>query len=500
MVLRVLFFCVLFKIGPHQLCGGNKYFTFTDNCHKAQKMIFELKLDDADKTLKTEAEKFPNNAVVDWLSETVIFMRIFTSEDAVLYKQNSKSWDELINRVEKNEFKSAWYRYILSDMYIHRTLIKLKFGENISAGSDVKSAFKHLKENKKTYPDFLPDNKNQGFLSCLFSTVPSKYQWLTKLIGFQGDMDDGLAEIKKYLNSTQHGNEHKLLKLEAAFMYSMVQHHLNKNTAEAWKTIEPYTLDFKTYIIENYMRATIAGYAGKTDLMIEVLSAKPPHTHSSPFYYMDYLLGLAKLRRLDSDADLYFKIFTVRYKGNNYLKSAYRYLSWSCQLKGDNKTALVYYDLCKKSGVANIEEDKQAESEAKEYKTWLIDLLKARLLYDGHYLDQSMDVLKKTDTKKLACNKFKLEYHYRKARVYQEQKLNAEAILEYLNVIDMGKKETYYYAAYSALQLGYIYTEKGNKELAKLYFNMAKDDFKENKEYVNSIEQKAKAALKKLGK
>lgn len=498
MFLRVLFFYACFCAAGS--ANAEKYFNVTEDCFRAQSLIFELKLDEAEKILKAEAAKYPNDMAVNWLLESVFFMRIFTSEDEALYKQHQKEWNTLISNSEKGEFKSGWYGAMMSDMYIHRGLIKLKFAETFSAGSDIKSAFSFLKDNKKKYPDFLPDNKNYGFLSCLFSSVPAKYQWLAKLIGFQGDMETGLADIKKYIQSAQTEKFHKWLKLEASFMYGMVQHHLNKNADEAWKIIEPCTRDYKTVVIENYMRATIAGYSGQNETMVTVLNAKPSYHNCSPFYYMDYLHGLALLRKLDKDAELHFMIFTVRYKGKNYLKSAYKYLSWCAQVKGDKKAAETYYLMVKKYGLANIEEDKLAEREANENVVWNPEILKARLLYDGHYLDQSLDQLKNLKVNELSCLKFKLEYYYRRARIYHEKKMDNDAILDYVKVIDMGKKEKYYYAAYSALQLGYIYMEQKNETVAKKYFEMAKNEFDNNEEFVNSIEQKAKAALKKLKK
>ncbi|MFM6984201.1 MAG: tetratricopeptide repeat protein [Chitinophagaceae bacterium] len=497
---RVLFFYALFLGISQTANAGKTVFTMTDNCLKAQALLYELKLDDADALLIKEAAANSDNIAVNWLSESVIFLRIFTSEDQSIYSNYAKQWHTLIEKTEALSFNNAWYRFILSDMLIHRGLIRLKFNETFTAGSDIKSAFKHLKDNKKMFPSFLPDNKNYGFLICAFSSVPSKYQWLAKLIGFEGDMSVGLAEIEAYLKSDLTVKEHVWMKLETAFIYAMVQHHLNKNSEIAWKTIDPYTKSYKTIVLENYMRATVANYSGRNDEMLAVLSVKPSHFSGTPFYYMDYLLGLAKLRHQDSDADIYFKIFTVKYKGKNYLKSAYRYLSWTCQLKNDPATAKTYYSMAVKLGTAIIEEDKQAEREGAEALIWPVNILKARLLYDGHYLDKSLAILNTIKESELSHKKFKLELNYRKARVLHDNNDLTSAIPLYTKVIESGKSETYYYAAYSALQLGYIYEKQVNKVLAKQYFTMAKNSFPNNKEYVSSIEQKAKAALKRLGK
>jgi hypothetical protein len=279
----------------------------------------------------------------------------------------------------------------------------------------------------------------------------------------------------------------------------MVQHHLNKNSDIAWKTVEPYTRNYKTIVLENYMRATVANYSGKNDEMLAVLSVKPSYASCTPFYYMDYLLGLAKLRHQDSDADKHFKLFTVKYKGKNYLKSAYRYLSWTCQLKNDNATAKTYYAMGVKLGAAVIEEDKQAERESVEGVMWPVNMLKARLLYDGHYLDKALAQLNLIKDAELSHKKFKLELNYRKARIYHDNNELNSAIPFYTKVIEAGKSESYYYAAYSALQLGFVYEKQAKKVLSKQYYTMAKNSFPNNKEYVSSIEQKAKAGLKRLG-
>lgn len=496
---HVLFFYVLFFNFNNHVFSAT-VFNVNEQCLKAQKLIFELKFDEAEKILISEALLNKENIAVPWLSESIVFLKLFISEDADLFEKSNKTWANLIAQTQKYNFNNAWYRHVLSDMYIHRALIRLKFNENFSAGSDVQTAFKYLKENKKMFPSFLADNKNYGLLCCAFSSVPSKYQWLAKIIGFQGDMQTGLKEIEIYLKSDQTYKEHACLRLEAAFIYGMIQHHLNKNSSLAWSTIEPYTRNYKGHLLENYMRATIAGYNGLNDEMIDVLKSKPPYTASYPFYYMDYLLGLAKMRRLDADADVYFKIFTVKYKGKNYLKSAYRNMSWLCQLKNDDNGAKNYYYLAAKKGIAVLEEDKQAEREALENLLWPADILKARLLFDGKYYDLALKTIKSINEKKISHIRFKLELIYRKARIYHEKGNLEEALTLYKNTIEQGSKQAYYYAAYSALQIGFIYEKQNKYDLAKTYFDKAKNDFSANKEYTNSIEQKAKAGLKRIGK
>ena len=99
MLKRVLFFCALFL----SICSSSKaatVFNVNDQCLKAQKLIFELKFDEAEKILESEGALNKENIAVPWLSETIIFLKLFISEDQDLYEKSSKSWAALISKAQ----------------------------------------------------------------------------------------------------------------------------------------------------------------------------------------------------------------------------------------------------------------------------------------------------------------------------------------------------------------------------------------------------------------
>ncbi len=492
-IFGVLFFMHLTSL------HSKAFFRMNEQCLKAQSLIYELRISEAKAILSEEKIKSPENIAVSWLGEYCLYITLFISENEKEYKASQQEWKNYIKSVENSPTDDAWYRFILSDMYLHRASVKLKMNDNFSAGSDIKTANLLLKDNEILFPTFLPDNKNIGLIKALFSAIPKNYAWLGNILGFEGNLEDGMLKIETYLNSPLNENEHKWLKVETAFIYALLQHHFQKKTNEAWQTIDKYTTDFKNNPLLNYMRATIAGYAGKNEEQIQILSQKPNHNNTLPFYYLDYMLGVAKLRALHTDAAMYFKLFTVKFKGENYIKSAYRYLAWFNIIRGDLDASATYYSLCLKNGKEYQEEDKQAAKEAKEALRWTKELLEARLLFDGHYYALSLDILNTIEEIKLTHIKFKLELNYRKARIFQETKEYASALVLFDKVINTGKNETYYYSAYSALQMGTIYELLKNKQQAKYYFEKAKNNFPKNEEYQNSIELKAKSGLKRIG-
>ncbi len=67
-----------------------------------------------------------------------------------------------------------------------------------------------------------------------------------------------------------------------------------------------------------------------------------------------------------------------------------------------------------------------------------------------------------------------------------------------METIRLGKNETWYFAANSALMLGQLYENEKDFNKAAYYYNLCID--MKNHEYENSIEQKAQAGLNRTGK
>ena len=197
------------------------------------------------------------------------------------------------------------------------------------------------------------------------------------------------------------------------------------------------------------------------------------------------------------DADVFIKKYIDNFKGSSYIKSAYQKLAWYNLLVGDSKAYTAAMQTLLEKGNDVMDEDKQAQKEAENNEIPNLKLLKARLLFDGGYYLQALTVLvKEGNAKDFTSEKDQLEFTYRLGRIYHSWEKLAEAIPYYEMTIKNGAKSTYYFAANSALNLGLIYEEKKDYKQARKYFEMC-PGFK-NKEYRNSIAQKAKAGLNRI--
>jgi tetratricopeptide (TPR) repeat protein len=159
-----------------------------------------------------------------------------------------------------------------------------------------------------------------------------------------------------------------------------------------------------------------------------------------PFYYLYYMTGLNKLNRLDPDADVYLMRFLSSFKGRNYIKSCYQKLAWTYLVQGNIPK---YEENIKKvleSGGLFIDNDIQANMEAKSGQLPNVVLLKARLLSDGGYTDRAIHMLLDQSLRSfIKTPKELMEYNYRLGRIYQQSGDLTEALKYFRNVIHDGK-------------------------------------------------------------
>jgi len=245
-----------------------------------------------------------------------------------------------------------------------------------------------------------------------------------------------------------------------------------------------------------YALARIYMSSGMNDKAIDLLVNRPKGSEFYPFHYLDYLTALAKLHRLDKDADDYFHQFLSSFKGSNYIKDSYQKLAWHHFVQGSDKKYNEYMAMIIDNGNNVVDADKQAQRSAEKGEVQNYHLLRSRLLFDGGYYMEALTELTSSTKNYLDDSKDSLEYTYRIGRIYHGWGKSDVSITYYEKTIQLGATSEYYYAANSALKLGNIYEEK--KQYKKALYFYEKAQSMENRQYRNSINQKAKAGINRI--
>jgi hypothetical protein len=470
-------------------------FYFTPQLISAQEQNYALKLDGARQILLDEKAADPANCAIDYLLHFNYFLEAFVSEEQSDYAAYQKVLDASISHFEKLSDDSAYKRFVLSEAHFYSSTLKAKHNELFSAARDIKRAYFLVEENHKLFPSFVQNNKTRGLIKTYISTVPESYAWVVKMIGIDGNMAEGLRLLRSLAYSKSTAPEMKMIAKETGYIYSFALYNVAKQTSKSWAETLNFTRDYSTNLLSLYFRSQIALKLNKNETAIKTLQSRPASDEYSSFVYLDYLLGVAKLNRQDDDAIKPLSVYYTKFKGGNYVKSCLQKISWYYLLAGDYAKSEEYKKLILTKGIAVNEEDKQAERYANKPRPDRY-LLKARLQYDGGYYERALKTIDITSLAALKTLDEKGEFCYRKGRIYEKLGNMPVALKFYEACSIYGGQSEEYYGPYASLYIADYYLANGDKVLAKKFYTKALG-YKRNKEYVDSIEHRAKVGLKK---
>ncbi len=467
------------------------YFDFNAICKQAYAETMELKTVTASDRIQKALVDNPENAAYYFIQDYIDFFEVFIGEDEAVYNQRFDERSKRLAIYEQLEDDNPWKNYAKGELYVRWAIAKGKYQDNISALWDARRGYKLHEENLKRFPEFQPSNKTMGFLRAVVGTIPDKYQFAVRILGFDGDVKGGMQQMDDYYAFAQKEN---LFKEETHLMHTFFLIYLDQQFDRAWE-IASSRLETENSLLNNFLVADIAYRSGKVEEAIQIVEARPSGAEYIDFYFMDYFEGLLKLCRLDEDANVPIERFLNSGKGIHYVKEAWQRLGWHHLFQGDTIQYFNCLEKCKTEGRSMMDADKQALKDANDQIIPNIDLLKARLLNDGGYNSRSLEVLNQTTEDNLNFDE-RSEFYYRSARVYDAMGRTEEAIFWYKKTIDYCVNSELYYPAKSCLQLGMIYEKQKQFDLAKNWFE--KTNEYNDHPYVDSFEQQSKAALNRL--
>ncbi len=490
----IAFFSLGFLVSEAQY-----YYDLNQNCRDAYSAVISLKFEEGKELINAEKKANPDNNIPYLVENYIYFLTLFIGEKESDFDELEDLHEDIVDRLKDGDESSPYYRYSLAQVNLQWAFAGVKFKEYFSATLEVNKAYRLLEKNNEEFSGFLPNKINLGLMHTLIGTIPDKYSWIKKMVGIEGSIDQGTTEILEVLDASLNNDDYKIYKAECLFYLSFIQLNLSADKKKALDYIEFINAD-KNNSSPNplivYAMSRIYMGNGMNDKAIEILLSRPLSGEYYPFHYLDYLTGLAKLQRLDKDADVYFKKYIAEFEGINYVKAAYQKIAWHHLMFHSVGKYKEYISMVENHGNDIIDADKQAEREAEKNEVPNPVLLKARVAFDGGYYELALAELTGVNRGFLVTPKDSLEYSYRIGRVYDGMEKPNQAIAFYKMTIEDGANSEYYFAANAALKTGIIYEKQGDKEKAAIYYRKAMN--MENEEYKNSIDQKAKAGLNRV--
>jgi len=482
--------------------SSSAQYLFNDQCQKAYHAILLLRFDEARNLIESEQHQNPSNLIPVYLENYIDFLTLFIGENRLQFEELKGNKSNRINLLEKGNTGSPYYRFCLAEVNLQWAFARLKFGDYTAAALEIRKAYQLFTENQERFPAFIINKTGLGVVHVIAGIVPDNYKWITRLMGVEGSVEKGLQELQEIAEYKGQDKIVRLFRPEAIFFMSSIIANLQKDKHEALEKIALFDAQtFDEMLVKSpliiYARASILMKNGHNDEALQILQERTTSGETYPFLYLDYLEGIARLNRLDLNSKEYFNRYVSSFTGLNYIKAAYQKMAWCEALKGDSVKYFETIHLIENKGIAMIDEDKQAESECNIWRFPSIVLLRARLLFDGGYYNRALNEMLDNPVKSyIKSRKDLTEYTYRLARIYHETGNIPKALDYYRQTVVRGKNEIFYYAAASAYQMGLIYENMGN-------YNMADSCYRKcisikTLEYKTSLNQKAKAGLNRL--
>lgn len=470
-------------------------FEFDPGTKKLYSQAFSLQLSNSNPAF----EKKHSNAVYAYIGHYTDFLKTFISEDESDFERLKARFDSRLSIIDRVSDTNPWKKLARGEMLLQYAVIKFKWGEYLSSAYYFRKAFFLLESNRKQFPAFIPTLKALGFFHAAIGTVPENYKWLSNLIGLRGTIEQGCRELAFAQGKVKSHPEWDFLFDELAFLNAFAHGHFKKDYENALTAFRDSRFGEHDHgALHVFIEANTFSSMGRYEEAIVVLRSFRPDTNAYPLLYLHYMRGQLLLNRLEPVSEKHFNKFVSQFKGKSFIKSAWQKMAWIRLLKGDTKGYAECMNTVKSAGTNFTDEDKQALKEALSGDVPEISLLRSRLLFDGGLYNRALQELENRGDNSFTKPQHQAEYTYRLGRIHDKLGDKNRATQYYQITFEKWNTKPWYYAANSALMLGAVYEEKGDRVKARDWYR--KTIALRNHEYQNSIDQKAEAGLSRLGK
>ncbi len=492
--IKCILFAFLITITAFSISAQHS-FDYNQKVENIYQQILQLEFDTARQQITEEKIKNPTNLALTHLENYIDFFSIFIYEDQPLFESLQSNKNKRLAHLENwSDPSDPYYLFAKAEIKLQWALARIKFEEYITASKELYGAYTDLEKNLILHPQFQLSKKSLSIIHALVETIPIPL-FLKDLFGIKGNITQGIEEIEAVIDHTK--TNHQLFQTEAIVIYAFIELYQNANKDKAWEIINSSALNEPQNPLEYFVTAKIAQRVGRNDIALQLLTKFKNEYPDSPFAFMDFMLGMSTLRKLDPEANTHFLRFISNHKGTHYIKEAYQKMAWyELVFYGDIAGYKKHMLSCKTQGEAITDGDKQALNQSETLEIPDITLLKARLLFDGGYYQKAYNVLIKEGHHYYANETYNLTFRYRLGRVSQALLNYPEAIREYTAIFENEAYKKSYYTCNGALQLGLIYEEQKQYTDARLWFNRCLS--LSPAEYKSSLHQKAKSGILRI--
>ncbi|MEL7377255.1 MAG: hypothetical protein AAFN65_09875, partial [Bacteroidota bacterium] len=455
-------------------------------------LALSLELDAARQQIDQLKQRDPANVASDHMASYADVLELYITENASDLEDFLERQERRLAQATELSVHSPWFRYMMGELHLHRAVVLIRFEREWAAFRALNRAHRLLRDNAELFPDFLPTYKDLGLIHAAVGSIPPQYKWGVELFS---SLNGTIAQGKREMERIVHGPGDTPFWAEARALYGFLHLYLLDDADAAWTLAQDWQLRPAEDKIHCFILSTLAMRSGRNDEANSILNQQPRGGTSLDFPYLDYMLGLVRLRKLDPAARVYFQSFLSRFSGGNFRRSARQKMAWAEYLRGNIEGYHAQMSQLDERANNRAGSDRNAAREAEREQPPHLTLLRARLLFDGGYYQQARSEMEEVDPAALPDTD-EIEYYYRTGRILHGLKDWPGALSFYERTISLGEEDDSFFACNAALQAGLIEEDRNNRDSARRYFRLCLD--LQPDEYRAGLHLQAKAGINRL--
>jgi tetratricopeptide (TPR) repeat protein len=482
---------------PNNSLWAGGYFDLSTGTRSVYQKLLSLRFTEARAEIDALKRTEPDNLMLVFLENYLDCALVMLDDDEKAYKRWRGNMNRRLDKISRGDRESPFFLYTQGEIRLQWALLQGRYSDYLGCMSDVKQGYALLEENQRRFPWFVANKKSLALIHAAVGNVPDEARWAVKGIGgMSGTIQQGTKELEEVLEYAR-ANPDYMFGIESNVAYAYLMLHLNNQPDIAWKTLKNNLPDPKTNPLASVVLANVGIRAGHNDEAVRLLEQCPSGGGYHAFPHRYFMWGIAKIYRLDTDANVPMEQFLKVYKGSFGVKEAWQKLAWCALLRGDQQGYWSNIYQAKIQGITRADTDKAADREANSGEMPDVRLLRARLLFDGGYFQRAYTELQQNGGNTFTQHpKHNLEYNYRMGRICHKLGKPAEAIQYYTTTIEGGAAEPWYFSCNAAYQLGCLHEERREFAKAKAAFQRCLRI--QPKEYAASLHARAKAGVNRV--
>ncbi|WP_400190756.1 DUF3808 domain-containing protein [Hymenobacter sp. B81] len=429
----------------------------------------------------------PGALLVD---EGIVFAELVVSQDAARYEDVVELQDRYLDQLDEQP-SSPLRDYARAEIRLHQAAAQVMFDHEFQGAWSLRQAYQQVQQNARRWPQHLPTRKTLGLCQFFIGSVPEGYRWFLNLLGLPGNTAAGLQNLRL---AAQRPHD---FQAEAQILLALLRQTYYGADAEAATLVERLAAEQPDNLLFSYLQMSVQKKLHRTDLALAAYRRRPTGPDYLPAAYLHHMAADLLLYQGQYAASAQAnQQFLSEYRGVHYRKDAWFKLYLAHWLGGDAPAAQRARAQIGTGGETVVEEDRYAQRFVDDRVPLNRALTTARLQLDGGYYRAALRTLEGFSPEAGTPLRDRIEEPYRRARAYHGLGRLDSARLYYQRAIAVGGTAPYYFAPQSALQLGYLSQQAGQKAQAKVYFQQALSYGRH--EYKTSTDAKAKVALAAL--